>query len=164
MPVTTRAPAIVAFLRDIALAATCAVALLAALPGKAADAFTSDYLALADAAIADGMYSSAEENLVKSLAANHAKSNSPEYRRALSLLCQVLAGLRLNYVDEVSCKVLVPVDNDMYLLAEEPYSTGETAGGSDGIEVAESVPHNIDLVGVEDNILHSICDDTCFCA
>ena len=94
MPVTTRAPAIVAFLRDIALAATCAVTLLAALPGKAADAFTTDYLALADAAIADGMFSSAEDHLVKYLALNHAKATSPEYRHALSLLCQVLAGLR----------------------------------------------------------------------
>ncbi len=90
MPVTTRAPAIVAFLR----VAICATALFAALPGNADDVPPSDYLSRADAAIADGMYSSAEEHLVKYLAANRANSTSPEYLRAISLFCQTLAGLR----------------------------------------------------------------------
>ena len=94
MSVTTRFPAHVAFLR----ATICAAALLAALTGKTQGTIPADYLSLADAAIADGMYSSAEENLVKYLAANRAKTNSPEYRRALSLLCQALAGLR-RYTD-----------------------------------------------------------------
>ena len=89
-PATIRHPAPLACLR----AAFCAAALLAALPAWPDGVIPPDYLSLADAAIADGMYSSAEENLVKYLAANRAKSNSPEYRRALSLLCQALAGLR----------------------------------------------------------------------
>ncbi len=90
MSVTTRFPAHVAFLR----AAICAVTLFAALPKQTIGDISTDYLSLAEAALADGMYSSAEENLVIYLAVNRAKTNSQEYRRALSLLCQTLAGLR----------------------------------------------------------------------
>ncbi len=89
LSVTTRHPAPLAFLR----ATIYAVALLAALPARPDNAIPPDYLSLASAAIADGMYSSAEQHLVKYLALNQSKSTSPEYRHALSLLCQSLAGL-----------------------------------------------------------------------
>ena len=75
-------------------AAFCAAALFAALPARPNDAVPADYLSQARAAISDGMYSSAEQHLVKYLALNQSKSTSPEYRHALSLLCQTLAHLR----------------------------------------------------------------------
>ncbi len=90
LSVTTDFPSIGAILR----AALCAAALLAAPSALPDGAFPVDHLALANAAIADGMYPSAKQHLVKYLALNHAKSTSPEYRNALSLLCQTLAGLR----------------------------------------------------------------------
>jgi outer membrane protein assembly factor BamD (BamD/ComL family) len=90
LSVTTDFPALAAALR----AALCAAALLVAPSALPDGTFPVDHLALANAAIADGMYPSAEQHLVKYLALNRAKSTSPEYRNALSLLCQTLAGLR----------------------------------------------------------------------
>ena len=90
LSVTTDFPSFAAILR----AALCAAALLAAPSALPDGALPVDHLALANAAIADGMYPSAEQHLVKYLALNRAKSTSPEYRHALSLLCQTLAGLR----------------------------------------------------------------------
>ena len=90
LSVTTNSPSWVAVLR----AALCAGLLLAAPSALPDGTLPVDHLALANAAIADGMYSSAEQHLVKYLALNRAKSTSPEYRNALSLLCQTLAGLR----------------------------------------------------------------------
>ena len=89
MSVTTSSPAPAAFLRIALLAA----ALIAAPPARSDDAIPADFLSLANAAIADGIYSSARTYLVKYLSANSAKSSSPEYRQALALLCQALAGL-----------------------------------------------------------------------
>ena len=87
---TTHFPSLAAVLRT----ALCAIALLAAPSALPDGVFPVDHLALANAAIADGMYPSAEQHLVQYLALNRAKSTSPEYRHALSLLCQTLAGLR----------------------------------------------------------------------
>ena len=90
LSVTTDFPSFAAILRAV----LCAAALLAAPSALPDGGFPVDHLALAKAAIADGMYPSAEQHLVKYLALNRAKSTSPEYRNALSLLCQTLAGLR----------------------------------------------------------------------
>ena len=96
MSVTTSPSAWAARLR----VAVWTVALLTAFQARPDEVFPDDHLSLAQSALADGMYPSAKQHLVKYLALNQSKSTSPEYRHALSLFCQTLAGLR--HYNEIS--------------------------------------------------------------
>ena len=67
-------------------------AFLTAAPTLAGAPTPADHLANAQAALADGMYPSAEQHLVKFLALNRASAKVPESATALALLCQAYAG------------------------------------------------------------------------
>ena len=68
--------------------------------------------------------------------------------------------MRLDDINEVGGEVFIPVNDDVNILAEELYGSGETARSADRIKVAESVPHDEDVVRMADNVFHSVCDDT----
>ena len=82
-------------------AALLAVTVLVSAPVLAANPTPADHLSRAQAALADGMYASAEQHLVKVLALNRASVNASDCRTALALLCQTYASLR-RYNDIIS--------------------------------------------------------------